>query len=119
MSTSMVGLKNRHICKNLTKNGDSGEIAANAEEEEEEGSMLHSTLLLCCPVHNNVLVGPTAEDVASRERAAIDPSITRRLLDWGRQVVPELTSYSPVGQYTGTRPATEFKDYQIHPYPDR
>ncbi|KAK7115993.1 glycerol 3-phosphate dehydrogenase-like isoform X2 [Littorina saxatilis] len=70
-------------------------------------------------VHNNLIVGPTAEDVESRQRAAIDATITKRLVDIGRQTVPELTSFSPVGHYTGVRPATEYKDYQIKSYADR
>ena len=66
-----------------------------------------------------MIVGPTAEDVESRQRAAVDPNITKRLVDFSRQTVPELTSYSPVGHYTGIRPATQFKDYQIRPFIDR
>ncbi|KAL8615935.1 hypothetical protein ACOMHN_034611 [Nucella lapillus] len=70
-------------------------------------------------VHNNVIVGPTAEDVESRQRAPIDPHITKRLLELGRQTVPKLTSWVPGGHYTGVRPATQVKDYQIRAYPDR
>ncbi|KAK7442575.1 hypothetical protein BaRGS_00040514 [Batillaria attramentaria] len=70
-------------------------------------------------VHGNVIVGPTAEDVESRSSPPIDTATTRRLLEHGRTVVPELDSWTPVGHYTGVRPATQYKDYQIRAYLDR
>lgn len=70
-------------------------------------------------VYNNLIVGPTAEDVESRERAPLDDAITLRLLEYGHQVLPDLTSLMPCGHYVGLRPATQFKDYQIQGYMDR
>lgn len=70
-------------------------------------------------VHGNVIVGPTAEDVDSRSRAPVDPILAQRLLDYGCHTVPELTSCSAVGHYTGVRPATQYKDYQIQSFVDR
>lgn len=70
-------------------------------------------------VYNNVLVGPTAEDVDSRQRAPVDGDIAQRLIAIGQQTVPKLTSYALVGHYTGLRPATEHKDYIIQPLIDR
>ncbi|XP_076465299.1 glycerol 3-phosphate dehydrogenase-like isoform X2 [Babylonia areolata] len=94
------------------------------------GHLIHSSILpvptektkgiiVFKTVHNNVIVGPTAEDVESRQRAPIDPGITKRLLEVGRQTIPELNSCSPIGHYTGVRPATQFKEYQIRSYIDR
>ena len=40
----MVGLKNGHILRNFTKNGDPRDIPRNAEEEEEEEVYIQSML---------------------------------------------------------------------------
>uniref|UniRef100_A0A0B7AAN9 FAD dependent oxidoreductase domain-containing protein n=1 Tax=Arion vulgaris TaxID=1028688 RepID=A0A0B7AAN9_9EUPU len=69
-------------------------------------------------VYNNLVIGPTAEDVPSRTRPPLcDPKTHNYLTQTGRWIIPELNSFHPVGQYTGIRPATQFKDYQIRTYP--
>jgi len=70
--------------------------------------------VLYLSVYDNVIVGPTAENVNRRERAAIDNDITRRLSNVAMQTVPQLTSHPVVKLYTGVRPATQEKDYIIN-----
>ncbi|XP_045215472.2 glycerol 3-phosphate dehydrogenase-like [Mercenaria mercenaria] len=65
-------------------------------------------------VYDNVVVGPTAENVDSRQRATIDGDICRRLHSVARDTVPLLNKHNVVGHYTGVRPATQFKDYIIN-----
>ena len=70
-------------------------------------------------VYDNVVVGPTAEDVESRLRAPIDSAVTERLRTHASNIVKGVNSYPTVGMYTGVRPATEFKDYVLKSYPDK
>lgn len=70
-------------------------------------------------IYDNVIVGPTAEDVSSRVRASIDTEISQRLYSVAAKVTPLLTRHDVVGQYTGVRPATQFKDYIISADPKK
>ncbi|CAL1533306.1 unnamed protein product [Lymnaea stagnalis] len=68
-------------------------------------------------VYNNLIIGPTAEDVEGRSQQPCDPQVHLSLLLKAHWMIPELSNFSPIGQYAGLRPATEFKDYQIRTYP--
>ncbi|XP_050399987.1 glycerol 3-phosphate dehydrogenase [Patella vulgata] len=71
-------------------------------------------------VYGNIIVGPTAEDTESRSVPPdIDSVITSRLFTHTKKTVPGLSQYFPLGHYTGLRPATQYKDYQIKAYRDR
>jgi glycerol-3-phosphate dehydrogenase len=64
-------------------------------------------------VYGNVIVGPTAEEVESKTNRATDPSTIARLRQFGERVIPGLQNAELVGTYSGIRPATEHRDYQI------
>ncbi|ESP05638.1 hypothetical protein LOTGIDRAFT_152500 [Lottia gigantea] len=71
-------------------------------------------------VYNNVIVGPTAEDIPSRQvPPEADGIIRSKLYSATGSTVPCLSSYSNIGEYTGLRPATQYKDYQITTFPER
>ncbi|XP_052219838.1 glycerol 3-phosphate dehydrogenase-like isoform X4 [Dreissena polymorpha] len=70
-------------------------------------------------VYDNVIVGPTAENVDSRRQAPVDESIRLRLTEIAAKVVRELPSHPVVSLYTGVRPATDVKDYIISAETDR
>lgn len=70
-------------------------------------------------VYDNVVVGPTAENIDSRRCAPIDNSIAIRLYDVAKRTVKTLETHKVVRLYTGVRPATEFKDYIVHANVDR
>ena len=66
-----------------------------------------------------MIVGPTAENVESRQRAVIDEDICERLYSVAKNTVPLLNKHTIVGRYTGVRPASQYKDYVINADPDR
>ncbi|XP_076104866.1 glycerol 3-phosphate dehydrogenase-like [Mytilus galloprovincialis] len=71
-------------------------------------------------VYDNVIIGPTAEETEDRHPSpTIDSVITKRLWNHGKKTVPSLLKHDIVHMYTGVRPATENKDYQIIARPDR
>ncbi|KAK3097408.1 hypothetical protein FSP39_009389 [Pinctada imbricata] len=65
-------------------------------------------------VYDNVIVGPTAEETDIRSKPPIDDSVTKRLMTVADNVVPKLHENRVVRMYTGVRPATDIKDYQLH-----
>lgn len=76
-------------------------------------------VILVRSVYDNIAVGPTAEDVDSRLIPQIDPVVTRKLSQLGDTYLPGLSSNVIACMYTGVRPATEYKDYQIKFKEDR
>ncbi len=71
-------------------------------------------VLLARTVFGNVLVGPTAEEQADRERVAVSEPELRKLLDRAAELVPALRDVPVTAAYAGLRPATEAKHYRIH-----
>ena len=71
-------------------------------------------VLVAPTVFGNVLLGPTAVDVADKD----DRSTTREGLDLLRaraeQILPPLVREEVTATYAGVRAATESSDYQIH-----
>ena len=61
----------------------------------------------------NLLVGPTAEEQESRERAAVDEPTLRMLADKAAELVPALAGMPVTAVYAGIRPATERKEYRV------
>jgi glycerol-3-phosphate dehydrogenase len=70
-------------------------------------------IVVCPTIFGNLLVGPTAEEQPSRERADIDSDALAMLIERGRSILPALEQHSVTATYAGIRPATEHKDYQI------
>ena len=66
-------------------------------------------------VYNNVVVGPTNEDVHFKETPlCTDVQVIDKLKSHAYSVIPKLRHYQAEATYCGLRPATEFKDYQIN-----
>ena len=70
-------------------------------------------VLVAPTVYGNVLLGPTAEDVADRGDTATTAAGLRSLLAAGRRILPGLAEQEVTSTYAGLRAATEHADYQI------
>ncbi|QKJ88157.1 FAD/NAD(P)-binding oxidoreductase [Paramixta manurensis] len=75
-------------------------------------------VLLCRTIFGNVILGPTAEEQQDRNRADVDETVMRELIEKGRRMLPTLTNYPVTATYAGLRPATEKKEYRIYDYPE-
>jgi len=64
-------------------------------------------------VYGNIVVGPTAEDTDDREDRSNDEDTIEMLKKVGKERMPCLERARVVGTYSGLRPATEHRDYQI------
>jgi glycerol-3-phosphate dehydrogenase len=70
-------------------------------------------VLIAPTVYGNVLLGPTAEDIAERTDTATTANGLAALLAQGRRIVPDLVEEEITATYAGVRAATEHRDYQI------
>lgn len=70
-------------------------------------------------IFGNVLVGPTAEDQASRDLATVDRETLQGLIDRAAEMVPALGEAPVTAVYAGLRPASETKAYRIRHEPHR
>jgi glycerol-3-phosphate dehydrogenase len=70
-------------------------------------------VLVAPTVYGNVLLGPTAEDVADRTDTATTAAGLAGLLVAGGQILPGLAAEEVTASYAGLRAATEHRDYQI------
>ena len=70
-------------------------------------------VLVAPTVYGNVLLGPTAEDVADREERATTGAGLTLLLEAGRRILPGLVTEEVTASYAGLRAATADRDYQI------
>ena len=68
-------------------------------------------------VYGNIIVGPTAEPQQDREDRATDAATIARLRAYGERAVPAVRGMAVLGTYSGLRPATEHRDYQIKAFP--
>jgi glycerol-3-phosphate dehydrogenase len=64
-------------------------------------------------VFGNVLLGPTAEDVADRSDRSTSAAGLSALLADGRRILPGLDREEVTATYAGLRAATEHSDYQL------
>jgi glycerol-3-phosphate dehydrogenase len=71
-------------------------------------------VLVAPTVYGNVLLGPTAEDVADRAETATTASGLSSLVTAGRRILPGLAGEEVTATYAGLRAATEHSDYQIY-----
>src|SRR5580704_6554077 len=70
-------------------------------------------VLVAPTVYGNVLLGPTAEEVADRCDTATTAAGLGSLLAAGRRILPGLAEEEITSTYAGLRAATEHPDYQI------
>ncbi len=70
-------------------------------------------VLVAPTVYGNVLLGPTAEDIADPDDTATTPEGLRALLEAGGRILPDLVGEEVTATYAGVRAATEHRDYQI------
>jgi len=76
-------------------------------------------VLVAPTVFGNVLLGPTAEDVADRTDTDSTAAGLAFLLDKGGRILPELLSEEVTNVYAGLRAATEHGDYQLRGHPEQ
>ena len=70
-------------------------------------------------VWGTVVVGPTAEDQESKSDRSVDAQTVDSLCEHGKALFPPLRTARIVGTYSGLRPATQHRDYQIRAVPDK
>ncbi|HEX3278792.1 MAG TPA: FAD-dependent oxidoreductase [Thermoleophilaceae bacterium] len=71
-------------------------------------------VLVAPTVFGNVMVGPTAEDLADKEDTSSSEAGLEYLRGEGGRIVPALTDHEVTAVYAGLRAATEHADYQVH-----
>ncbi len=71
-------------------------------------------VLVAPTVYGNLLLGPTAEDIASREDTATTADGLGALLAAGRRILPGLAGEEITSTYAGLRAATQHADYQVY-----
>jgi len=76
-------------------------------------------VVICRTIFGNVLVGPTAEDQASRANASTKRETLLNLRGKGIEMLPGLETCEITAAYAGLRPATEFSEYQVTDRRDR
>jgi glycerol-3-phosphate dehydrogenase len=70
-------------------------------------------VLVAPTVYGNVLLGPTAEDVADPEERGTTQAGLGSLVEAGRRILPGLVTEEVTATYAGLRAATADRDYQI------
>jgi glycerol-3-phosphate dehydrogenase len=76
-------------------------------------------VLVSPTVFGNVVLGPTAEDIADRTATGSTAAGLASLRDRGRRILPGLLEEEVSAVYVGLRAATEHADYQIAFHPDQ
>ncbi len=76
-------------------------------------------VLVAPTVFGNVLLGPTAEDLADKSATQSTEAGLAFLRAHGARVLPELLAEEVTAVYAGLRAATEHDDYQIHAHPEQ
>jgi glycerol-3-phosphate dehydrogenase len=76
-------------------------------------------IVLCQTVYGNLLVGPTAEEVAQRDVAVTTEDQLRMLQGVAEARLPALRDIAVTATYAGLRPATDRTDYVLEALPDR
>lgn len=71
-------------------------------------------IVVCRTAFGNLLVGPTAEEQDDRQNAGLVPETLAALRQRGEEILPGLAHEDVTAIYAGLRPASEFKDYQVH-----
>ncbi|MBE3639854.1 NAD(P)/FAD-dependent oxidoreductase [Mangrovicoccus algicola] len=76
-------------------------------------------IVVCRTIWGNLLVGPTAEEQADRDTAALVPETLEMLVAKGAEILPALAGEEITTVYAGLRPATEEKPYRVETWPGR
>jgi len=76
-------------------------------------------VILWQTMYGTIVVGPTATDQQSKDDRSTDMTTLEELIAHGRRVMPGLEHWEVIGSYSGLRPATEHRDYQIFAYPEQ
>ena len=74
-------------------------------------------VLVSPTVFGNVVLGPTAEDIADKTATGSTAAGIAGLYERGKRILPELLAEEVTAVYVGLRAATEHSDYQIGFYP--
>ena len=80
---------------------------------EPVASQFTKGIIVWTTVYGNVVVGPTAVDTLDKSDRSTDSDTIEYLRQYGERVIPGLRNALVVGSYSGLRPATEHRDYQI------
>jgi glycerol-3-phosphate dehydrogenase len=75
-------------------------------------------VLVSPTAYGNVLLGPTADDVESKEDRSTTAAGLASLLADGGRIVPGLLEHEVTATYVGLRAATADRDYQLRVYPE-
>jgi glycerol-3-phosphate dehydrogenase len=70
-------------------------------------------VLVAPTVYGNVLLGPTADDVESKDDRSTTVEGLAALLRDGERIMPRLVEHEVTATYVGLRAATEDRDYQL------
>jgi glycerol-3-phosphate dehydrogenase len=73
-------------------------------------------ILIAPTIFGNVLVGPTAEDVADRDDRRVTEDGLKQLRQAIATIAPALADQPVNTIFAGMRPATQFREYQIIPH---
>jgi glycerol-3-phosphate dehydrogenase len=76
-------------------------------------------VLVAPTVYGNLLLGPTAEDVPSKDDRSTTADGLAALIRDGERIIPRLVEHEVTATYVGLRAATEDRDYQIRIEPER
>ncbi len=76
-------------------------------------------VLISPTVYGNVLLGPTAEDLADKTATNTSAKGLQSLLEKGEKILPDLLGEEVTATYAGLRAATEHSDYQISLHADQ
>jgi len=71
-------------------------------------------------IYNQIVVGPTALDQEDRNDDRIDHEVGQTLKNLAKRVIPICNPETDlIDEWVGLRPATNYRDYQIHLYPEK
>lgn len=79
-------------------------------------SAITKGVLISPTVYGNVMLGPTAEDLADKTETTTSETGLGMLWEKGMALMPALMGEEVTAAYAGLRPATEHSDYQIRLY---
>lgn len=85
---------------------------------EPVASQFTKGVIVWTTVYGNVIVGPTAVDQEDKTDRSTDEQTIARLRSYGESVIPSLKYATVVGSYSGLRPSTQYRDYQISAFAD-
>jgi glycerol-3-phosphate dehydrogenase len=76
-------------------------------------------ILVSPTVFGNLVLGPTAEDIADKTATGSTAAGVASLRARARRILPALLDEEVTAVYVGLRAATEHRDYQIHFHPEQ